>query len=152
MLSKNKKTSKYIYLVIVPIFLVIFSAFTFKSYPIYETQEGLALQDTLIPGYFTQIDSVPYYDPEDNFKEHLKIIKSTESMDEYIESLKLSGKLSSRIDTIEYYDPDTKEEFLKVYKTKYPYELRFIFHKLSWEQQEAIIKEYGSMIEVKLKE
>jgi len=144
MLSKKATTKNFSYALIIPIFMVVFSAFTFKTYPVYENQDKVILQDTLIPGTFTSIDSIVVYDP-DTYKESISIVKTKIPMDEYIKELNLSGKLYSSIDTVPTYDPDTKEEGFMIYHKKYPYELRFIFHTLSWKQQEAIIKEYGSM-------
>ena len=143
MLAKNKFSKKVTYAFSIPVFLLILSAFTFKSYPVYVNAEGQIVQDTLVPGYFTSIDTIVSYDP-DTKKETLKIVESKISMDEYLKQFKFSGKLSSRIDTIPFYDPDTKTESIMVEKIKYPFELRFIFHKLTWPQQKAIIKQYGS--------
>lgn len=151
MLSKNKKANKYIILLIVPIFLVIFSAFSFKSYPVYETPDGLIVQDTLIPGYISKTDTTVTFDP--NTKEEiLEIVKNTVSMDEYIKGLNFSGKMVEIIDTAVSFDPKTNVESLEVHKIKIPYELRFQFDNFSVEQQGAIIKEYGSMTIMKLKE
>ncbi len=151
MLAKNKSSRKITYALVIPLFLVILSAFTFKSYPVYITQDGQVVRDTLIPGYYYVTDTIVSFDPN-TYAESYRIVKSKITMDEYINSLNLSGKMSSRIDTVPYYDPDTKEESLMVYKIKYPYELRLIFHKFTWKQQEAIIKNYGSQTKEVVKE
>jgi hypothetical protein len=148
MLTKHKSTKNLAYVMLIPIFLVIFSAFTFKTYPVYETPEGIRITlDTLVPGYFTEIDSIVVYNPETQ-KESLQIVKTKMPMDKYLESLNFSGKLSSRIDTIFSFDPKTNKESMVIYKIKYPYELKYIFHKFTWEQQDAIIKHYGNMTKV----
>ncbi len=151
MLAKNQKIKALSYLLLIPVVLGIFSAFTFKSYPVYESIDGKILQDTLVPGYFTQTDTIVNYDPETK-KETSYIVNTKISMDEYLESLNFSGKMSTRIDTVPYYDPETKKETIVVYHIKYPFELRYILDKLSWEQQDAIIKHYGSQIKVDVEE
>jgi len=145
MLAKNKNPRKFTYVMIVPIFLLIFSSSTFKSYPIYETPDGQILQDTVVPGtIITEIDSVVYYDP-DTYEEYIKVIKTEIPLDEYLSRIKLSGKNFITIDTIPFYDPKTFDEFLRINKNTIPIEFKTIYGSLNYKQQGAIVKEYGSL-------
>ena len=149
MLSKNK-TSKTVYFLLIPVFLTVFSAFTFKSYPVYQTSDGKIIQDTIIPGKIVTIDTIIIYDP-DTKKETMQIDKKEMSMDEYIKDLNFSGKMYEIIDTIVVYDPDlkTEEEYFK--KMKIPYELKDVFNTLNADQKMAIIRNYGSEKTIKAK-
>ena len=143
MLAKNKKQGRYAYFMIIPIFLLVFGIATFRSYPVYAFQSGQISADTLIPGKIIINDSVIVID-KDTYKETIVVVKTEMPLEEYVKNIKLSGKHTTVTDSIIIIDPNTYNETLKIQKNKIPIEFKEFYDSLSPEQQNAIIRVYGS--------
>ena len=72
MLSTNSKSSSLSYLMILPLFVILFSAFSLEKYPVYKTH---ALSNDLdsIPRLNEVIDTIITFDPM-TYKEEVKIV------------------------------------------------------------------------------
>ncbi len=107
MLKSSKSISGFAYAGIMLISIGIFSAFTFKSYPVYVSSDDLISTDT-IPN---SKDSIIVYDPKTN----TEFVRET-SVDGRGKG-QLSGKYNSTIksvDTIAMFDYDTYTETVRV--------------------------------------
>ncbi len=150
MLAKTKFKSSQVYLFMIPLFFIIFSAFSFKSYPVYITDEGKIVHDTLIPGNIIITDTVVVFDPESQ-NEYTVFVENEKPLEDILKKIHLSGKTWETIDTVVLFDPDTYTETMEVYKNIIPVEFKEIYSRANWKQQRAILKEYGKTIKLPVK-
>ena len=140
----NQTSNKLAHFLMIPIGLIIFSAFTFKSYPVYVDQTKNILSDT-IPGNIDIIDTIAVFDHETG-RESISIVKSEQSLESYLEGLNFSsGEYFYSIDTIFYFDNETEKEITFTAQSRLPKELESIYNTLSSSQRSAVFNQYGGL-------
>jgi beta-lactamase regulating signal transducer with metallopeptidase domain len=106
MLSQTQQ-QKNAYLFMLPIIALVFSAFTFKKYPVYASLPSYESVDTLVkPGQAVN-------------NEKIKLAQIMRELDK----IKLSGKVQPVIDTVETYNPETYEQKITVETYDLPIEI-----------------------------
>lgn len=117
-LSKNRKSSLLIYLLVLPMIYMAFSSFTFKEYYVAKKGESNMVIDT-IPKIV--VDTIIVFDPETKIEK--TVIVNNFSIEDYIQKFDFSGKMLEAIDTVAYFDPNTMSESIGIYQYKYPIEI-----------------------------
>lgn len=136
MIQKNKKLTHRLALAVLPILAIVFCAFTFKTYPVIQSN-GLMTSDT-IPDNLIIIDTVTVFDMETK-KENTTIVTNSTVLKDYLSHMKFSGKTIERKDTLTVFDYDTYEETVTVYDRKYPVEIEELLMQMDWDMYDLII-------------
>lgn len=146
MIFKKQEPRNVAYLMIIPIFITVLSAFTVESYPVYVAEDGSLLNDSIPESIVTVIDTVATFDPATG-KESVRIVKNLASSKDFFNNLKFSGKMYTITDTITQFDFETYVETVTVNKTMVPIELGPILSLQDPATYEEIIKKYGKKVE-----
>ncbi len=142
MLVNQSSIRKSVYLLMIPTFLGLFSAFTFKTYPVY-ISENSDTSDT-IPGNILLVDTIIIFDYETN-SENIKVVKSERLANSYLATMVLSGEKTILIDTVYIFDTNTKKETLEEFIYTFPKEFAPFYDEMSSVQRSAMVEQYGKL-------
>lgn len=150
MLRNNSSLSITSKIALIPIALLLFSAFTFKSYDVITVQNS-AVQSTVtdtIPAVLTRTDTVVVMNYDTKKEQTMIVTAASPSLEKYLQSLTYSGKMVSASDTITMVDFDTMVEKTTIVTYTYPVEIE----KLIWSSygdRELIIRTAKQIMEEK---
>ncbi len=125
MLQNNFQTSKAAYYLSIPILFILFSAFTFKKYPIANPVSS--------PSKLELIDTIP--------KKKVKIAKQNKAVSNKT-TKRYTGKYISLSDTISMYDAENGVLEISVTNYDIPEDLDKARGSMSWEKYMELIKRY----------
>lgn len=149
MLTKSN-SQKTAYLFMLPILALIFTAFTFKKYPVYvRSVDSIRTLDTLTKPELINSTATSQGSNNKNVqpssKNNYDDIKPQSELDKImaeLQDIKLSGKLNAVVDTVEYYDTETKKQWIDV--TKYDLPIEINPFKYDFQYADAIIKKFAT--------
>ena len=150
MLRNNSTLSTTSKLALIPIALIVFSAFTFKSYDVMTVQNS-NVQSTVtdtIPAVLTRTDTTVVMNYDTKKEQTMIVTSASPSLEKYLQSLTYSGEMVSATDTITMVDFDTYEEKTTIETYTYPVEIE----KLIWSSygdRELIIRTANQIMEEK---
>jgi bla regulator protein blaR1 len=124
---KNSSNTKLSYLFMLPILAIVFCSFTFKKYPILKSKP-VRLESVVDSVPKLVVDTIVYYDYNSK-KEVMTIVNKTEEVNQNLiktdvfENVKFSGKYTAKVDTVTFYNYDTKESKMGVHQYEIPIEI-----------------------------
>lgn len=137
MIQKTKKLSNRWAWSALPLFVLVFCSFTFKSYTVINTP--IAVENDTIPKNLNILDTITTLN-FDTYEETVRIEVNTANVKDYLSNLTFSGKTVTQIDTVTTMDMKTYEETFKIEKKTYPVELKELLHNLPFAIKEEFIK------------
>jgi hypothetical protein len=144
----NQTSGKLATYFMIPLVLLIFSAFTFKSYPVYVDINENVIPDT-IPGNIKIIDTIAVFDPSTG-SESIMIVEQEKTVEDYLKELDLdNGEYSYMTDTVSTFSTDHYKEEISIEKLRYPAQLNSILNSLSELQKYQVINRYSEKQTIK---
>lgn len=157
MLKSKQSIDRVHYLWILLAVILIFPAFTFKSYPIKSnvpfslsldsipagiTHFGYAFTTDSLPDNLNRMDTSVIFDPK-TYEEQYLINKSSALTKPFELPFKLSGKQKASIDTLVTFNTKTYKESIHIMKKSLPAELFDYYSKLNEYEKQAVDLQYG---------
>ena len=125
------------------LFIMLFCSFTLKTYTVTPiNQSKISLESDTIPPLKSLIetDTVLVFNTKSK-KEYKTIVKAPSStLEDYLKTLKYSGNMVTRTDTITTFNYDTYEETVRIVKVDYPIEIENLLKKMPYDDHDVIIK------------
>ncbi len=155
-LKKSKRSNSKHYICLLPLLFIVFSAFTFKSYPVYKqssfsvtvdtipqnNQYGFAYTIDSLPGQINQLDTSIIFDYATG-EEEFKTSKLSTLGKPFVPTKPLSGRKKTSIDTLVIFNPENFLEVVQVIKHTLPEEIFDIYQQLSQGERRSVDLQYA---------